>query len=291
MRGVLSAGALLALDLLGYRSCFDAVFATSAGSVNAAYFLSGQGELGMSVYFQDLNDRRFLNPWRLWKVLDVDYVYDFVVKVVKPLDEQAIRQSVTKLYLSVTAVPCGANLLVDVTSSDESIPLLLKASSALPVLYNRTVSVGDKLYVDGGVSGGPPLDKAIGLGFTDILYISTRSRAYVAAKPGMLDRLVFAVGMGIRFPSLMRAYRDSWMIRNRVERLASGSDQVGGVSIASFHAYPERTQVERTTTNPARLFMGAKEVALHLASSLGGDGDVIQKAFARLKPSVTASGS
>ena len=42
MRGVLSAGSLLAVDLLGYINCFDEIYATSAGGVNAAFFLSGQ---------------------------------------------------------------------------------------------------------------------------------------------------------------------------------------------------------------------------------------------------------
>ena len=48
--GVISAGSLLALDLLGFRETFDEIYAASAGGVNAAY-LSGQGQLGMTVYF------------------------------------------------------------------------------------------------------------------------------------------------------------------------------------------------------------------------------------------------
>src|SRR5690348_395584 len=79
MRGVLSAGALLALHLLGFRNCFDEVYAASAGGVNAAYFLSGQGTLGISIYFDDISNRRFINPLRFWKMLDVEYVYDHVV--------------------------------------------------------------------------------------------------------------------------------------------------------------------------------------------------------------------
>jgi len=73
MRGVISAGSLLALDLLGFRELFDEIYATSAGGVNAAYFLSGQGKLGMTVYFDDIANRRFINPWRLFKIVDVDY--------------------------------------------------------------------------------------------------------------------------------------------------------------------------------------------------------------------------
>ncbi len=62
MRGTLSAASLLAVDLMGYRGCFDAVYAVSAGSVNAAYFLSGQGVEGITVYFDNISNRRFINP-------------------------------------------------------------------------------------------------------------------------------------------------------------------------------------------------------------------------------------
>ena len=60
MRGVLSAGSLLGVDLLEFRDYFDAVYAVSAGSVNAAYFLSGQGIEGITVYFDDISSRRFI---------------------------------------------------------------------------------------------------------------------------------------------------------------------------------------------------------------------------------------
>ena len=86
MRGVISAGSLLALDLLGFREIFDEIYAASAGGVNAAYFLSGQGTLGMTVYFDDIANRRFINPWRVFKIVDVDYAYDRIISLYKPLD-------------------------------------------------------------------------------------------------------------------------------------------------------------------------------------------------------------
>src|SRR5207249_2082981 len=109
MRGVVSAGSLLALDLLGFREVFDEIYATSAGAVNAAYFLSGQGKLGMTIYFDDIANRRFINPWRLLKIVDVDYAYDRVISLHKPLDDVAIRASRVRFLLSVTDARSGLN--------------------------------------------------------------------------------------------------------------------------------------------------------------------------------------
>ena len=45
MRGVVSAGMLLGLEALGLRNSFDAVYGTSSGAANAAYFLVLQRDL------------------------------------------------------------------------------------------------------------------------------------------------------------------------------------------------------------------------------------------------------
>src|SRR5262249_24985730 len=135
MRGVISAGSLLALDLLGFRELFDEIYATSAGGVNAAYFLSGQGKLGMTVYFDDIANRRFINPWRLFKIVDVDYAYDRIVSLEKPLDDAAIRASPVRFLLSVTDARSGLNQLLDVRARPAPISLLLQASRARTVSY------------------------------------------------------------------------------------------------------------------------------------------------------------
>src|SRR6516165_4221337 len=160
MRGVISAGSLLALDLLGFRELFDEIYATSAGGVNAAYFLSGQGKLGMTVYFDDIANRRFINPWRLFKIVDVDYAYDHVVSLEKPLDDAAIRTSPVRFLLSVTDARSGLNELLDVRDRPEPIPLLRTASSALPVLNTRRIVLDGCECVAGGASPSPPIARA-----------------------------------------------------------------------------------------------------------------------------------
>jgi predicted acylesterase/phospholipase RssA len=42
MRGVVSAGMLVALEQLGTLDCFDSIWGASAGALNGAYFLTGQ---------------------------------------------------------------------------------------------------------------------------------------------------------------------------------------------------------------------------------------------------------
>ena len=53
MRGVVSAGMVTALEYLGLLRVFDAVYGSSAGAFNGAFFLAGQAAFGTTIYYLD----------------------------------------------------------------------------------------------------------------------------------------------------------------------------------------------------------------------------------------------
>jgi predicted patatin/cPLA2 family phospholipase len=93
MRGVYSGGALVTLDRLGFNAVFYEVYAESAGAINASYFLSGQAQMRMRIYTEDLQTPRFINPLPTSAVINVDYVADVVLTRIKPLDAGAVLAS------------------------------------------------------------------------------------------------------------------------------------------------------------------------------------------------------
>lgn len=279
MRGVLSAGSLLAVDVLGFRSVFDEVYATSAGAVNAAYFLSGQGALGITIYWDSINNRHFINPFRLSRIVDVEYVYDHVVREVKVLDDDAIRSGRPDLWVSVTDALTGANVLLDVKRTPETVAQILKASSAMPVLYNKTVRVGDREYVDGGVTSLLPIVQAAGRGCTDVLTLLTRPEEYRPSRPGKLRRALLYAMIGRRYPALMRSYREGVATAERERRIAMGEERLSGVNVATLGPAPDAQTVERTTTDRGRLVEGAHRMARAAARLLGEDPGLLDGLF------------
>jgi predicted patatin/cPLA2 family phospholipase len=279
MRGVVSAGTLLALDLLGFREVFDEIYATSAGGVNAAYFLSGQGKLGMTVYFDDIANRRFINPWRVFKIVDVDYAYDRVVSLHKPLDDAAIRASRVRFLLSVTDAQSGRNELLDVRARSEPVPLLLKASSALPVLYNRRIVLDGREYVDGGVSDSLPVARAIENGCTDVLVLASSRCDSPDARPSLWEQSLFYMMMGRRYPALMRAFASMHEALNRGRRLATGEDAVDGVNIALIAPCEGDSTIASTAIERARLVRGAHQMATRTFELFAGERAVLDALF------------
>lgn len=48
------------------RNAFDAVYGSSAGAINATYFLSGQRD-GVNIYTEEIANEDFINLKRLFK--------------------------------------------------------------------------------------------------------------------------------------------------------------------------------------------------------------------------------
>src|SRR5215468_5349889 len=79
MRGVISCAALMGLEELGMTEVFDEVYGASAGAVNAAYFLAGQAGYATTIYYQKINNTRFIR--RLWHrtIVDIDGLFDSII--------------------------------------------------------------------------------------------------------------------------------------------------------------------------------------------------------------------
>src|ERR1700750_2533864 len=61
MRGVVCIGMAAGFEQLGFSRCFDSVHGSSAGACGGAYFCSGQALYGGAIYYEDVNNRRFID--------------------------------------------------------------------------------------------------------------------------------------------------------------------------------------------------------------------------------------
>jgi len=259
MRGVYSAGSLLALDILGFRDVFDEVYATSAGSINAAYFLSGQGKMGITIYFQDINNSRFINPLRFYKIVDVDYAFDHVISKVKPLDTKAIVEGEPRLFISLIDRRSAEGFSVAVDCVSSPVVDVLKASSALPVIYNRAIEVEGRLCVDGGMISAIPLFEAVARGCTDILVLLTRPPEHRSPYPDWIQRFFFDLLCARGNEKLGRVFRQAHQRYDERRDFAFGRERFPRpVRIATICPDSGDTSVARTTIE-TRLLVDAAE--------------------------------
>jgi hypothetical protein len=146
--GVRSAGALSALKEAGLTHSFDAIYSISAGFANSCYFLAEQVDTGLSIYYEDLNNKNFINKLHPWHLLNVDYIVD-IMKRQKPLNIRKLYQAKTKLYAGMRNFKTKKTEYKEVHEhSPKEFFQLFRATTSVPFLSPGKVRIGSGKYKD-----------------------------------------------------------------------------------------------------------------------------------------------
>jgi len=173
MRGIRGAAALVALEEMGLRQAFDEVYAFSVGSVNAAYYLSGQISQGLVHYYNDSVGGKFIQNGLILKKLDLDLFID-IFRNTGHLNVGKIFQQNTKFFVRVVDYQTKQKEYIEAHELDHENFLNLLEASILPPLFGHgPVRIGDKMYTDTNVFPylNEYLDHIIASDATDIVVV------------------------------------------------------------------------------------------------------------------------
>lgn len=275
LRGVCSAGGVVALEDLRMTDVFDHVYGTSAGVMNASYFVAGQARLGIRIYYEDMNRRTIVNPWRLWKILDLDRLFARAVMGNKRLDLDAVLASRSRLFIATLEMASGAGRLFEAQAlgSPDKILGALRAATAAPLLYRGRLSVEGQRCMDAGVVNAFPVEEAIAAGCTDILVMLTRPVGYRRSPADRVTRWLFNRLHAAGNAPLARALERRHQADARQRDLAFGRAPVpAGVNIATICTDDDEV-VERLTRDPKLLRAGASSFGRKTLRAFGADPD------------------
>lgn len=162
MRGVYGGGQGIALDRFGLKDVFDVAVGISTGAPGTGFFLAGQVEKHIDIYWNEaaskefISFRRFFAPGR--PAVDTNYICDVFRK---KMDLPSIHASRTHFFVGATCARTGRGDLINAKNATPDIVEAIHASSALPVLCKRVVSVAGVDYVDGVGAMSLPLRQVI----------------------------------------------------------------------------------------------------------------------------------
>jgi predicted patatin/cPLA2 family phospholipase len=192
MRGVVSAGMVSALEALGLGCAFDAVYGSSAGALNAAYFVAGQAALGTTIYYEDINNRRFIDFGRAFgrrPILNLDFLIDEVVLRRKRLDTARVLSSRSVLSVLATDVSTAAAHRLDKFEDEGALVAAMRASATMPILAGGPSAFGARRYFDASLSEPIPLPTAEADGHSHILVLLTRP-SHAKRSLSLIDRVL-----------------------------------------------------------------------------------------------------
>jgi len=208
MRGVISAGMVSALEELGLTGAFDAVYGSSAGAINAAYFLAGQARLGTTIYYEDINNRRFIDLFRAIRgrpIVDLGFLLDDVMVRRKPLDVARVLASPAPLTVLTTDVAGRRAIALKSFADRDSLIASLRASATMPVVAGPPVSVNGSRCLDASLTEPIPLPTAEADACTHALVLLTRSGG-MRAQASAFDRYFVAPRLRRLSPELAASY-------------------------------------------------------------------------------------
>lgn len=174
MRGVVTAGMLISLERLGLRDSFDAIYGTSVGAGNGAWFLANQLDSAVNMYYKKLNNLSFINPFRILRkrpMLSINFLEEELNKIY-PIDFNEIKKSGVELKILAARVDKkDGNPLILLSDFKDQSDLLdaMRAGVNVPFVAGKPYKYRGMQLWDGGIIERVPLPSAIKDGCTHVL--------------------------------------------------------------------------------------------------------------------------
>ncbi len=182
MRGMYTAGVT---DIFMENDItFDGAIGVSAGAVFGCNFISRQ--IGRVIRYNKrfCNDKRFCSLdslIRTGNLFGVDFCYREIPDKLDLFDADTFSSSNTDFYVTCTDVRTGKPVYHLCTDGRTEDLTWMQASASLP-LVSKNVSIGDEIYLDGGMSDSIPIKYFQSLGYDKNVIILTRHIDYEKQK-------------------------------------------------------------------------------------------------------------
>lgn len=203
MRGIFAAGVLDSF-LKEKFNPFDICIGVSAGATTLSGYLSNMYGRNMNIYTKYSTRAEFINIKRFLQggdLLDLDWLWDISLREIE-LDIDKIMKYKGKYLVGVTNINTGNIEYIE--PNKNNISRVVKASSAIPVVYRSPIEINGQKYADGGISDPIPVKEAYKRNAKNIIVIRSRpkdyrmtvSKSYYISKLILRDypNLIYALG-------------------------------------------------------------------------------------------------
>lgn len=186
MKGIYTAGVLDFFLDKGLE--FSSVYGVSAGACHMCSFLSKQRGRARDISIDYLDSKKYCSVESFLTTGDlfnVNTAYRLIPDYLNPYDHAAFEKYAGRAYAVVTNIVTGRPEYLRLRDMREDI-VAVRASASLPMV-SRNVKIGDKLYLDGGMSDAVPIRKSILDGNKKNVVILTKEEGYVRKPSSHLE--------------------------------------------------------------------------------------------------------
>ena len=170
---------------------FDAVYAVSAGSLNAMGYLAHQIGRANRINLAFRDDKRYMG-WSSFltsgSIVSPEFMYQVIQDEIDPFDYTSfnLQAKCTSFYSVVSEMSLGQPEYHKIEVLPRDIDWV-RASATLPVV-SKKVQLEGKYYLDGGITDAIPLNKSLADGHTKHVVVLTQHREFIK-KPYAYPRI------------------------------------------------------------------------------------------------------
>lgn len=227
MRGMYTCGVLE--FFLEKELIFSDCYGVSAGACHLCSYLSGQKGRALHVGIDYLQCRDYCSLSSLLRTGDLfnkDFCYDLIPNYLNPYDYEAFERYPGRAYAVATNIETGEAEYLRLKHMQTDIEAV-RASSSLP-LVSKNVRIGNKLYLDGGISDAIPLQKSILDGNQKNIVVLTKEVGY-RRKPSSLLPLIRAAYL--RYPKVYELMKNRHIAYNRILDMVEKKEKAGEIIV------------------------------------------------------------
>lgn len=177
MRGMYTAGVLDVF--LEHEIKVDRIAGVSAGALFGINYLSGQKGRVIRYNRRFNGDKDYMGLFPLVRegnIVSTKYAYEDVPYRLDPFDDERYRRSGVPFYAVVTDAESGEPDYIRIRSVFEQMDIL-RASGSMPFV-SKAVKIGDREFLDGGISDGIPFQWLSAQGCDKLIVVLTRDIEY-----------------------------------------------------------------------------------------------------------------
>ena len=177
MRGLFTAG-VLDIFLDNNVEVTDVV-GVSAGTLFGVNYVSKQRGRALRYNLKYINDKRYMNvkSWlKTGNLINKDFTYYKLPFQLDVFDNKTFKESPINFFATVTNIETGEAEFIKIEDAYKQMETL-RATSALPFI-SEIIEVGDKKYLDGGITNSIPVDFFEKQDFDKVIVILTRPITY-----------------------------------------------------------------------------------------------------------------
>lgn len=247
MRGMFTAGVIDVMMEHGIE--YDGAIGVSAGAAFGCNYKSHQIGRVIRYNMKYCRDPRYGGLRCLLKTGDfygAEFCYHELPLKLDVFDEAAYQASPMEFYVVCTDVETGKAVYHKCETTEFDDLEWIRASASMP-LVSRIVEIGDRKFLDGGISDSIPLKYFQSIGYEKNIVILTQPRDYVKTKNKLVPLMKRVLK---QYPKVIEAMANRHVEYNETLRYIEGEEAKGN----TFVICPEeKLPIGRTERDPQKL--------------------------------------